>query len=597
MLLLSLLVLTFLLEPAHAFGAGFMTFGYGTGEFEVTAERLGTYQTIEHIDNPLGYAMGEDAREYDPRLRGPVNEEVELAIDERTGLKKYISTEDEDIVTSATLVRRTLGGCIELGRRYATTGDKADLYEAFRLLGTGLHCLEDYAAHSNYTELALIELGEADIFPMVGSNTSIELEGAENNPSELQSLQTAIEQSENDPPSSSIIGKLLDRLPTQEAQEADDEDASPLEPERWAEYLITVQEKIYPIMRWHDRFMQRIDELVERIPVVPKMIQTLKDQMTLFVFTVLVPFVLPVINKVKAELQAGSSEIIESSKEQQLNIFYDDDCSNPTHSMLSKDHFSNVLNEPAGKIAGEIVAWTVPQIMGSWDDEEIDVNRTLTRIVYGVFHHPALRMYDSDGAGAIREIMFRVVEEWWNEQGEEGQETLRQQLGRDGIENGLNHKAGLEEFDHACAKPYVLPQAAHDDDEEEEDEEDDWGNIGEARLKEEAMPKEEFHETAEEEQGEEANDGHEEVGGEFAERPPSGYENPESSNIPEGSMPNPGGSEDAPGGGDPLAMLASGQGEAIVTDMVQEAVGGGPMGMVAGKVVHKLFERLEDQMS
>lgn len=58
---------------------------YGTEEFEVTAERLGCYQPTEHIDNPLGYADGEDARQYDRRLRGPVDEERELSIDPRTG--------------------------------------------------------------------------------------------------------------------------------------------------------------------------------------------------------------------------------------------------------------------------------------------------------------------------------------------------------------------------------------------------------------------------------------------------------------------------------------------------------------------------------
>lgn len=64
---------------------GFLAFGRGTDGFEVTRERLGCYQPTEHIDNPRGYANGEDARAYDPRLRPPVNEEVELAIDGRTG--------------------------------------------------------------------------------------------------------------------------------------------------------------------------------------------------------------------------------------------------------------------------------------------------------------------------------------------------------------------------------------------------------------------------------------------------------------------------------------------------------------------------------
>jgi hypothetical protein len=67
----------------------FMSFGYATGEFEVTDERLGTYRPEEHIDNPKDYADNEDARKYDPRLRPPV-EQVELAIDTNTG-KCFIS--------------------------------------------------------------------------------------------------------------------------------------------------------------------------------------------------------------------------------------------------------------------------------------------------------------------------------------------------------------------------------------------------------------------------------------------------------------------------------------------------------------------------
>lgn len=31
---------------------GFLSFGYATGEFEVTEERLGVYRCEEHLDNP-----------------------------------------------------------------------------------------------------------------------------------------------------------------------------------------------------------------------------------------------------------------------------------------------------------------------------------------------------------------------------------------------------------------------------------------------------------------------------------------------------------------------------------------------------------------
>ena len=62
---------------------GFMSFGYGTKEFEVTADRLGCYRPEEHIDNPKGYP--DDARQYDTRLRGPVNEHRELSVNPLTG--------------------------------------------------------------------------------------------------------------------------------------------------------------------------------------------------------------------------------------------------------------------------------------------------------------------------------------------------------------------------------------------------------------------------------------------------------------------------------------------------------------------------------
>jgi hypothetical protein len=119
-----------------------MTFGYGTKEFEVTAERLGCYRPEDHIDNPKDYADNLDATQYDRRLRGPVNERVELAIDPNTGLKNYIANERAGIMTSALHVRKLFGRSIELGRSYARTHNKAELYEALRLLGTGLHCLE-----------------------------------------------------------------------------------------------------------------------------------------------------------------------------------------------------------------------------------------------------------------------------------------------------------------------------------------------------------------------------------------------------------------------------------------------------------------------
>lgn len=95
---------------------------------------MGCYRPEEHIDNPKDYADNEDATQYDPRLRGPVNEEIELAIDQETGLKNYIANERAHIMTSAGLVRNLFGRAIQLGRQYNRDGNKATFYEALRLL-------------------------------------------------------------------------------------------------------------------------------------------------------------------------------------------------------------------------------------------------------------------------------------------------------------------------------------------------------------------------------------------------------------------------------------------------------------------------------
>ncbi len=117
----------------------------------------------------------------------------------------------------------------------------------------------------------------------------------------------------------------------------------------------------------------------------------------------------------------------------------------PTHSMLAKDHFSNVLNEPAGKVASQVVRWVVPQLMACWDDDRIDVNRTLTRIVNGVFHHPALRNVGNDGAVDCRRQMFGIVQQWWGSKPEPQRQILRGQLSREGVEQGKNHLAGVQD--------------------------------------------------------------------------------------------------------------------------------------------------------
>ncbi|EIT77358.1 heterokaryon incompatibility protein Het-C-domain-containing protein [Aspergillus flavus] len=485
---------------------GFLSFGQAT-EFPhyASGDRLGCYEPTEHIDNPLGYAEG--------RMLGImiIDSGVQY-VGPLSTLLYYVTcgimtTEGVGIATSAGLARRVFCRSIQLGRQYAKSWNDEDLHEAFRLLGTGLHCLEDYAAHSNYTELSLIEMGESEISPHVGRNTIVELHGAQNDvypvvtgtfggvdffhsvlgelsdkvtQSEVQSLEGVITDSQSGSPSESFVQDLLSMIPAGLVDDSEaqankmeefktqsenakqySQDVSLRELEEWTCYLEGLHQKIYPVLEWHDEIIKSINSAIEKIPVLPELVEQIQDHITVFVFSVLAPYVLPIIKQVKVELQTGSSEVIQSSREQQHIVFENDESSNPTHSMLSKDHFSNVLNEPAGRVASEVIKWTVPQLMECWDNEDIDITRTLDRIIVGVFHHPALREYGEDGAADVRQIMFHTVEEWWHGKTEEEQEHLREQLTRQGVFEGRNHKEGVHDTGHGCGKPLVLRKGGH----------------------------------------------------------------------------------------------------------------------------------------
>ncbi|KAF3931050.1 hypothetical protein ABW20_dc0104514 [Dactylellina cionopaga] len=472
---------------------GFMTFGFGSKEFEVTAERLGCYRPEDHIDNPKNYADNIDARQYDRRLRGPINERVELAIDPETGMKNYIANERQRIMTSAKHVRNLFTKCIELGRN--CRNNQANFHEALRLLGTGLHCLEDFLAHSNYTELALIELGERDVFPHVGRDTMMRLQGARGEvyplvtgtfggvdflhsvtgevsdkltQNEIEELEGTLQNTASS--DDSALEDLLNKIPegllgggkkdkmheikdNANSAQMENMQINPRDPEQLTQQVQQIFAQIMPAIEFHDELMKNISEAIEKIPILPKILEQFEERMSVWVFSIMAPFVVPVIRQVKNELRTGSSEIIESSQKEQHIVFNDDSSTDPTHSMLSKDHFSNVLNEVAGKTASKVVAWVVPQIMQAWDDEGTDINRLMDRIIHGVLHHPAQRNMGDDGADEGRRIMFSSVQEWWGSIGERAQDELRDKISRRGVENGENHKEGVEDHGHGCGKP------------------------------------------------------------------------------------------------------------------------------------------------
>lgn len=498
-----------------------MSFGYATGEFEVTADRLGVYRPEEHIDNPKDYADGQDARKFDPRLRGPVLD-AELEVDPQTGMKNYIANEQGGWATSAGYVKFSFARAIHFGRLYThgpsgQRGRDEDLSEALRCLGQGLHCLEDFGAHTNYTELVLRELGYTNVFPHVGELAGINLHGKQTFPlvtgtfggvdffhSVLGEANDHITQTEIDEVNTALIdavqtntsGKrgpggesdacsgLIDALSKvpgtgdlisqahnlQAASDAQaaanarsgggDYDSFGSRAESHAGYQqdhfaappgsvggppgpdipgtntdpATIIPKIYPILVFRDNVVRSISAIISKIPGLEKLIETITERVTLFVLSLLAPFILPVIKTASAQLKSGSSAVIDSAAKHQYEVWLDPHSTNPTHSMLSKDHFSNILNQPAGQVAVAILQYVAPRVLYAWDHPDVPVDQVLNDCLR-VFHHPSLR----DPHCELHANMFEVVRKWAHNYHGRDLNTI---LSSQSVKDGKNHVGG-----------------------------------------------------------------------------------------------------------------------------------------------------------
>ncbi|OLL25248.1 hypothetical protein NEOLI_000824 [Neolecta irregularis DAH-3] len=472
---------------------GFASFGYATAEFEVTNDRLGAYRPEEHIDNPKGYGEGEDARKHDPRLRGPVDPR-ELEIDPRSGMKNYIANEQGGWSTSAGYVRWSLERCIEFGRKYESGKRNEDLYEAFRLLGQSLHTLEDFSAHSNYCELTLIELGYRGVFPHVGAQTQIYLNGksvfplvtgtfggldfvhsllgeasdhilqmsvdniSQTGMNDLGSKMKEAKTGGNDailrtlinqiPGQGSDLNRQLNQIQQESERASASGDFADMDPEELAA-------KIFPILAFRDKVMKVIENTIDRARL-SSLVEKISDSLAIYVLSQLDPFIHPLITHITAKLGEGSSLVI--SNEDQYAVWNNSRSSDPTHSMLSKDHFSTYLNEPAGRVAIAIVKYTVERVTKAWSDNSINP-RDITNDALRAFHHPAMR----DARNELQSQMFETIREWIGNMDNAGRRRVLEGLTSEGVRTGLNHdpsrssKTAGKSAGHSCGGPAAPP--------------------------------------------------------------------------------------------------------------------------------------------
>ncbi|TGJ84253.1 hypothetical protein E0Z10_g4537 [Xylaria hypoxylon] len=195
---------------------------------------------------------------------------------------------------------------------------------------------------------------------------------------------------------------------------------------------VKVSKQVYPILAFRDKIVKSINRGIAKIPGLESLLEKISETLTAFVLGLLAPFIRPIISAVTKALKDGSSNVISASAHSQLEPWTNPRCSDPTHSMLSKDHFTNVLNPCAGRIAATILQYVVPRILYAWENPGVPVREVINDISRA-FHHPAIR----DERVEIHKSMFDTVRKWASEHPR--RHDLDRVLGSESVKAGKNH--------------------------------------------------------------------------------------------------------------------------------------------------------------
>jgi hypothetical protein len=145
-------------------------------------------------------------------------------------------------------------------------------------------------------------------------------------------------------------------------------------------------------------------------------------------------------NAVKAAKVKIDEEAAKSSAAEVYQV--GSSASDPSHSDLSKDHFSHVLNQVAGFVATVTTNWATQQVVRCWDDPTLNANKTIDEIV-SILHHPSFPKKRT----VIQKYMFNEVKRWWHGTSADEKDHLRRQLTRESVkERGHeNHELTLKD--------------------------------------------------------------------------------------------------------------------------------------------------------
>jgi hypothetical protein len=75
---------------------------------------------------------------------------------------------------------------------------------------------------------------------------------------------------------------------------------------------IKTAKQIYPILEFRDKVVKAINATIAKIPGLEALVEKISETLSLFILSLLAPFVRPIIEAVSASLKKGSSTVVEA---------------------------------------------------------------------------------------------------------------------------------------------------------------------------------------------------------------------------------------------------------------------------------------------
>lgn len=216
---------------------------------------------------------------------------------------------------------------------------------------------------------------------------------------------------------------------------------------------------IEPVFKLHDSIKKWVQETTEQDdsePVSDESSTQLGKYADQLVFKYLSLMLESSLMQFRNALKAAKERVdAEAAKSTSAEVYLDGDGSDPSHSDISKDHFSNVLNQPAGLVSTVTTNWTTQQVVKCWDDPFKDEEETI-RQVLAVMHHPA---FPGRKKTQIQQYMFSAVKEWWEHNTLEEKDKIRGMLTKESVKNRQheNHTLTLKDLEGKMKGVAVFP--------------------------------------------------------------------------------------------------------------------------------------------